>query len=202
VFGVDLVREQLRIAGGEAMRVHAGVLHPRGHAIECRITAEDPFNDFLPAAGVVEYLRVPGGAGVRWDGGVEAGNEVSLFYDPLLAKLVVWGETREAAITRMRRALRELVIVGLPTAQAFHLRVMDDPEFQRGEVDITYRDRAGRRLARVTPPDDYARAVAVAAALLADDRRTAARPVPPTGAATGPDGGEWLRAARREGVRG
>jgi acetyl-CoA carboxylase biotin carboxylase subunit len=202
VFGVDLVREQLRVAGGEAMRVHAGVLHPRGHAIECRITAEDPFHDFLPAAGVVEYLRVPGGAGVRWDGGVEAGNEVSLFYDPLLAKLVVWGETREAAITRMRRALRELVIVGLPTAQAFHLRVMDDPEFQRGEVDITYLDRAGRRLARVTPPDDYARAVAVAAALLADDRRTAARPAPPTGAATGPDGGEWLRAARREGVRG
>src|SRR5882762_5445919 len=121
VYGVDLVREQLRIAAGQAMRVHAGLLHPRGHAIECRITAEDPFNDFLPATGVLQYLRVPSGPGIRWDGGVEAGNEVTLFYDPLLAKLVAWGETRDIAIQRMRRALRELVIVGLPTTQPFHL---------------------------------------------------------------------------------
>src|SRR6059036_3301901 len=146
VYGVDLVREQLRIAGGQAMRVHGGLLHPRGHAIECRITAEDPFNDFLPATGVLQYLRVPSGPGIRWDGGVEAGNEVTLFYDPLIAKLVAWGETRDMAIQRMRRALRELVIVGLPTAQPFHLRVMDDPEFRRGELDITYLERAGARL--------------------------------------------------------
>jgi acetyl-CoA carboxylase biotin carboxylase subunit len=200
VYGVDLVREQLRIAGGEPMRVHAGVLHPRGHAIECRITAEDPFNDFLPATGVLTYLRVPGGSGVRWDGGVEAGNEVTLHYDPLLAKLVVWAESRDAAIARMRRALRELVIVGLPTAQPFHLRVMDDPEFQRGEVDITYLERAGRRLASARPPEAHARAVAVAAALLADERRTAARP--PVAAAADSGSGEWLRTARREGLRG
>jgi len=199
VYGVDLVREQLRIAGGEPMRVHAGVLHPRGHAIECRITAEDPFNDFLPATGVLAYLRVPGGVGVRWDGGVEAGNEVTLHYDPLLAKLVVWAETREGAIARMRRALRELVIVGLPTAQPFHLRVMDDPEFQRGEVDITYLERAGRRLALAAPPEAHARAVAVAAALLADERRAAARP--PVRVEEG-GGTEWLRTARREGLRG
>ena len=199
VYGVDLVREQLRIAGGEPMRVHAGVLHPRGHAIECRITAEDPFNDFLPATGVLAYLRVPGGSGVRWDGGVEAGNEVTLYYDPLLAKLVVWAETRDAAIARMRRALRELVIVGLPTAQPFHLRVMDDPEFQRGEVDITYLERAGRRLGAAAPPEAHARAVAVAAALMADERRAAAR-APAAAADAG--GAEWLRAARREGLRG
>src|SRR6266511_3077288 len=112
VYGVDLVREQLRIAAGQAMRVHGatgpgGQLHPRGHAIECRITAEDPFNDFLPATGVLQYLRVPGGPGIRWDAGIEAGNEVTLFYDPLLAKLSAWGETREMAIQRMRRALRD-----------------------------------------------------------------------------------------------
>ncbi len=77
VYGVDLVREQLRIAAGKPMRVHAGTLNPRGHAIECRITAEDPFNDFLPATGVIQYLRVPGGAGVRWDGGVESGQEIT-----------------------------------------------------------------------------------------------------------------------------
>src|SRR5213596_2272717 len=139
VYGVDLVREQLRIAGGEPMRVRGGTggLEPRGHAIECRITAEDPANDFLPATGKVQYLRVPSGPGIRWDGGVEAGNGVTLYYDPLLAKLLAWGETREMAIRRMRRALCELVIVGLPTSQPFHLWVMDDPEFRRGEIDIT-----------------------------------------------------------------
>src|SRR5213596_1035456 len=97
VYGVDLVREQLRIAAGQPMRVHGaagpgGQLHPRGHAIECRITAEDPFNDFLPATGVLQYLRVPSGPGIRWDAGVEAGDEVTLFYDPLLAKLIAWGK--------------------------------------------------------------------------------------------------------------
>src|SRR5438094_147982 len=134
VYGVDIVREQLRVAMGQPLRVHAGTLQPRGHAIECRITAEDPVNDFLPATGVVRYLRVPGGPGVRWDGGIEEGNEVTLHYDPLIAKLIVWGETRAVALERMRRALRELTIVGIPSSQAFHLRVMDDPEFQRGEL--------------------------------------------------------------------
>jgi len=199
VFGVDLVREQLRIAGGQPMRVHGGTLHPRGHAIECRITAEDPFNAFLPATGVLAYLRPPGGAGVRWDGGVEAGNEVTLHYDPLLGKLVVWAETRAAAIERMRCALSELVIVGLPTSQAFHLRVMDDPAFQRGEVDITYIDTVGTQLAAAAPPATHERAVAVAAAILAEERRMTAHP-----AAPGVDGGGesgWLHAARREGLR-
>jgi acetyl-CoA carboxylase biotin carboxylase subunit len=200
VFGVDLVREQLRIAGGEPMRLHAGLMHPRGHAIECRITAEDPFNDFLPATGVLQYLRLPGGPGVRWDGGVGAGNEVSLFYDPLLAKLVVWAESREAAIARMRNALRELIIVGLPTAQAFHLRVMDDPEFRRGAVDIAYLDRAGARLRGAAPPEDHHRAVAVAVAMLADERRTAARPAPAGASGAAPES-PWLRAARRDGLR-
>src|SRR5947208_3147255 len=129
-YGVDNVREQFRIANGLPLRIHGGPLQPRGHAIECRITAEDPFNDFLHATGVVRYLRPPAGPGVRWDGGVEAGNEVTLFYDPLIAKLIVWGETREVALHRMQRALRELVIVGLPTSQAFHLRVMDEPRFR------------------------------------------------------------------------
>src|SRR5256885_1781079 len=88
--------------------------------------------------------------GVGWDGGVEAGNEVTLFYDSLLAKLVVWGESRELALQRMRRALRELVIVGLPTSQAFHLRMLDDPAFRRGEVDIGYLERESERL--LAPP--------------------------------------------------
>jgi acetyl-CoA carboxylase biotin carboxylase subunit len=199
VYGVDLVREQLRIAAGQPMRVHAGLLHPRGHAIECRITAEDPFNDFLPATGVLQYLRVPSGPGIRWDGGVEAGNEVTLFYDPLLAKLVAWGETRDIAIQRMRRALRELIIVGLPTAQPFHLRVMDDPEFRRGEVDITYLERVGQRVLAAPPLAGLERAIAVTAALLADERRTASHPAATARPPDRPTA--WAEQGRREGLR-
>src|SRR5216117_4136191 len=177
VYGVDLVREQLRVAAGGPIRVHGGVLQPRGHAIECRITAEDPFNGFLPATGVLQFLRVPAGPGVRWDSGVEAGNDVTLFYDPLLAKLITWGETRDIAVQRMRRALRELVIVGLPTAQPFYLRVMDEPEFRKGQMDITYLERVGQRLLAAPPLAGVERALAVTAALLADERHSAAGPV-------------------------
>ncbi len=200
VYGVDIVREQLRIAAGKPMRVHAGTLHPRGHALECRITAEDPFNDFLPATGILRYLRVPSGPGVRWDGGVEQGNEVTLFYDPLLAKLVVWGETRDIAIQRMRRALRELVIVGLPTSQAFYLRVMEEPAFQRGEIDVTYLERVGAALLARTPRAELLRPLAVVAALLSEEQRVAALPAPTS--ARPPDRPTaWAEAAVREGLR-
>jgi len=202
VYGVDIVREQLRVAMGQPLRIHAGTLQPRGHAIECRITAEDPFNDFLPTTGVVRYLGVPGGPGVRWDGGVEAGNEVTLHYDPLIAKLIVWGETRGVALERMRRALRELVIVGIPSSQVFHLRVMDDAEFQRGDADITYLERAGPRLLAGGLRGELARPLALVAALLADERRAAAaapRPGVEPAVQLGPSA--WVLAARREGVR-
>ena len=206
VYGVDLVREQLRIAAGQAMRVHGaswpgggGQLHPRGHALECRITAEDPFNDFLPATGVLQYLRVPSGPGVRWDAGVEAGNEVTLFYDPLLAKLIAWGETREAAIQRMRRALSELVIVGLPTSQPFHLRVMDDAEFLKGDIDITYLERAGARVLAAPPSPGLDRALAVAAALLADQAHD--RSLPSSVTARSQQASSWTQAARLEALR-
>ena len=211
VTGFDLVLEQLRIAAGEPMRVASGLLQPRGHAIECRITAEDPFNGFLPATGVLQYLRVPGGPGVRWDGGIEPGNEVTLYYDPLLAKLIVWGENREVAIQRMRRALRELVIVGVPTSQVFHLRVLDDPEFRRGELDITYVDRATPRLLSEPVSGPLVVPIAVVAALLAEERRTGPSPARvPSGGSNPPavDGTPgvaqettWLRAARQEGLR-
>jgi acetyl-CoA carboxylase biotin carboxylase subunit len=203
VYGVDLVREQLRIAAGQAMRVHGatgpgGQLHPRGHAIECRITAEDPFNDFLPATGVLEYLRIPSGPGIRWDSGVEAGNDVTLFYDPLLAKLIAWGETREVAIQRMRRALSELVIVGLPTSQPFHLRVMEDAAFLKGEIDITYLERAGTRVLATLPRTGLERALAVAAALRADEGHERSGPPAPS-EARGPS--PWVLEGRRLGLR-
>jgi len=199
VYGVDLVREQLRVAAGHPMRVHGGALLPRGHAIECRITAEDPFDGFLPATGVIGFLRVPGGPGVRWDGGIETGTEVTAHYDPLLAKLIVWGETREVAIARMTRALRELMIVGVPTSQPFHLRVMEEPAFRRGEYDITYVERLGDALLAFDAPPDLARMLAVAGALLTDGRR-GVPPVPrERSAASGPS--PWLQAGWRDGMR-
>src|SRR6059036_3595402 len=201
VYGVDIVREQLRVAMGQALRVHAGTLQPRGHAIECRITAEDPSNDFLPATGVVRYLRVPGGPGVRWDGGIEAGNEVTLYYDPLIAKLIVWGETRSVALERMRRALRELAIVGIPSSQAFHLRVMDDPEFQRGDLDVTYLERAGARLLVGEPSPDLLRPLAAVAALLAEHAAApAATPPPPPSVSSTVRPSVWVATARREAI--
>jgi acetyl-CoA carboxylase biotin carboxylase subunit len=198
VYGVDLVREQLRIAAGAPLALSANP-EPRGHAIECRITAEDPLGGFLPATGRLSYLRVPSGPGVRWDGGVDAGTDVGLHYDPLLAKLVVWAESRDGAIRRMRRALDELLIVGLPTSQAFHRRVMDDPVFRSGAYDISYFERVGLSLIEAPPDESALRHAALAAALAEHEWRQAAVALAAPGA--GPSGSAWLRAARQQGLR-
>jgi acetyl-CoA carboxylase biotin carboxylase subunit len=197
-YGVDLVREQLRIAGGQPMTLPGRPMRPRGHSIECRITAEDPFGGFLPATGRIHYLRAPTGLGVRWDGGVETGSEVGLHYDSLLGKLIVWGETRDRAIRRMQRALEELVIVGVPTSQPFHRRVMDERTFRVGDYDTGYLDRVGPELL-VSPSDDALELAAVAAALAEEDARRAAVPAGhPTNAGSE---SAWLRAARLAGLR-
>ena len=196
-YGVDLVREQLRIAAGKPMSVSEWPMAPRGHSIECRIISEDPANGFLPSTGIIRHLRVPSGPEVRWDGGVEAGDEVTLHYDSLLGKLVVHAEDRPAAIRRMRRALSELVVVGVATNQAFHQRLLADPAFQRGEVDIQFLERREDLLAG---PADPARAVriAVAAALAEEDRRQHRKPAV---SGAGDHDGEWSRAGRLEGLR-
>jgi len=197
VYGVDLVREQLRIAAGEPMRVHPGWLHPRGWAIECRITSEDPANGFLPSTGRIEYLRVPGGPGVRWDGGVDVGDEVTLHYDSMLAKLIVWAPDRAQAVTRMRRALDELAVLGVATNQAFHRRLLADPAFQDGDLDIQFLDRRPD-LMRPAASADEARELAVAAALAEDEARRLRRP-----AVAGEERGDgaWLQRARLDGLR-
>jgi len=197
VYGVDLVREQLRIAAGEPMRVHAGWLLPRGWAIECRITSEDPANNFLPSTGRIEYLRVPGGPGVRWDGGIDVGDEVTLHYDSMLAKLIVWAPDRAQAVTRMRRALDELAILGVATNQAFHRRLLADPAFQKGELDIQFLDRRPD-LMRPAASADEASELAVAAALAEDEARRLRRP-----AVAGDEHGDaaWLQRARLDALR-
>jgi len=129
--GVDLVHEMLRIADGEPLSVEAP--RRRGAAIEARINAEDPKRGFMPSPGTIQQWVAPAGPGVRVDSGVAAGSEVSPHYDPLLAKLSVWGETREAAVARLRRALGEFAVVGIDTNLGFLLDLARDPAFERGE---------------------------------------------------------------------
>ncbi|MEE8251753.1 MAG: acetyl-CoA carboxylase biotin carboxylase subunit [Gemmatimonadales bacterium] len=196
IYGVDLVREQFRVAGGE--RIDPGEFpgEPRGHAIECRIIAEDPENDFLPSPGTVEYLGVPTGPGVRWDGGVAEGDSVGLHYDPLIAKLIVWGQNREMAIGRMRRALDELTIAGLKTSQPFHRAVMSDPVFASGSYDTRFVDDVANEGWYQLRKIDL-EVVAVAAALAEDSTL-------PTRALQAPaaDGeSPWVRTGRREALR-
>jgi acetyl-CoA carboxylase, biotin carboxylase subunit len=197
VYGVDLVREQLRIAAGEPMRVHGGWLSPRGWALECRITSEDPANGFLPSTGRIEYLRVPGGPGVRWDGGVDVGDEVTLHYDSMLAKLIVWAPDRRQALTRMRRALDELAVVGVATNQGFHRRLLADPAFEEGDLDIQFLDRRPDLL-QPTPTADEVLQLAVAAALAEDEARRTRRPAV---AADETASDAWTQHARLEGLR-
>jgi len=141
ITGVDIVKEQIRIAAGEPMK-HAdqSAVVMRGHAIEFRINAEDTEHDFRPNPGTIEVFNPPGGFGVRNDSHVYSGYAVPPYYDSLIAKLIVWGESRDEAVRRGRRALDEYIVVGIPTTVPFHQRVIEDEAFQRGEVYTDYVD--------------------------------------------------------------
>jgi acetyl-CoA carboxylase biotin carboxylase subunit len=136
--GLDLVHEQLRVASGLPLRHTQDQIAFRGHAIEARITAEDPLNRFLPAAGIVAALHDPAGPGIRLDSGIYAGMQVPLFYDSLLSKLICWGQTRTEAISRMRRALEEYTIAGVRTTIPFHQWLLQHPAFTAGEFSTDF----------------------------------------------------------------
>jgi acetyl-CoA carboxylase biotin carboxylase subunit len=138
ITGIDLAKEQICIAAGEPLSFKQEEITFRGHSIECRIYAEDPFNNFLPDTGRIKYLREPGGKGIRIDSGVETGTEISIYFDPLLAKLVSWGKDRLEAISRMERALQHYRIKGLKTTIPFELAVMQHPEFRYGYFDTGF----------------------------------------------------------------
>ena len=138
VTGVDLIAEQLRIAGGEAISVKQSEISLTGHAIEVRINAEDPRQNFRPAPGKITGWLPPGGPGVRVDSHVYTGYEIPPFYDSLIGKLIVWGIDRDHALKRLRRALSECAITGIPTTMDFHLSLLDRPEFQRGDVHTKF----------------------------------------------------------------
>ena len=138
VTGIDLIAEQLRIAGGEPISVLQEEIQIHGHAIECRINAEDPSHNFRPAPGRITGWLPPGGPGVRVDSHVYTGYEIPPFYDSLIGKLIVWGVDRDAALRRLRRALSECAITGIPTTIDFHLALLDRPEFQRGDIHTKF----------------------------------------------------------------
>jgi len=205
VTGIDLVQWQLRIAAGEKLPFSQKEISPHGWAIECRITSEDAANNFLPSTGRIQYLHLPSGPGVRWDGGVESGSEIGLFYDPMLAKLIVWAQDREQAVARMRRALVDLVIVGIESSRDFHVRVMDDPEFRRGAIDIQWLERRLPEILGRAPAEESMKIAAITGALLAErDRSARSIPVATGVESTGSRGASadsWKQAARLEGLR-
>ena len=192
ITGHDLVAWQLRIASGEALDFTQDDIVLSGHSIECRITSEDPFRGFMPSTGPVTHLELPAGPGVRWDGGIQEGFDVSLHYDPLLAKLVVHAPSREAAIRRMARALDELVISGVETSAPFHRRVMDDPDFQAGDLTIRFLEEHPE-LMNGDEPEHELRAAALAAALLEEEDLRRHR-TPRIGGASGSTMSAWRKA--------
>ena len=199
VTGIDLVRWQLRIAMGEKLTVSARqAMTPRAHAIECRIYAEDPDRGFMPAPGLVRALSAPSGPGVRDDRGVAPGFEIPLFYDSMIAKLIVWDDTRERTIHRLTRALDEYRVVGVQTTLPFFRWLMREPAFLSAEFDTTYLDRVlasrnGEPFVAAAEHDELDAAVAVALGAWEKSRRGTV--------ADAPAGGEWRRAARREQLR-
>ena len=192
VTGLDLVAWQLRVAAGEPLDFTQEDVRISGHAIECRITAEDPSRGFLPSTGSVERLELPSGPGVRWDGGIREGFEVALHYDPLLAKLIVHAPTRELAIDRMARALDELVITGVETSASFHRRLMDEPDFRAGRLDIGYLEAHPALMEEA--PENEVRVAALVAALLEEEHRQALHAPRSAVAADGDSLSAWRRS--------
>jgi acetyl-CoA carboxylase, biotin carboxylase subunit len=201
VTSLDLVHWQIRVARGERLAIEPErALTPHGHAIECRIYAEDPDEGFMPSPGLVRAIRPASGPGIRDDGGVLAGYTVPVFYDSMIAKLVAWSGTRDEAIARMTRALEEYEVLGIKTTIPFFLWLMREPDFLAGRFDTTYLDRLlesrrGESFSTFTGAEEQQ--IAIAAALDAWFRASGASPGggPRSGASA------WTIAARQEALR-
>ena len=197
VTGIDLVEWQIRVARGEALTLDADrLVAPRGHAIECRISAEDPDAGFLPSPGRLDGLDVPSGPGIRDDSGVEAGAEIPVYYDPLISKLMAWGTDRAQALSRMRRALREYHVLGVRTTVPFFRWLLDQDAFEKGDfhtgtVDTILQERRGAGFTQRDPSLEEVALMATALDLAMRSR-----------SASGSPASAWAAAARREGLRG
>ncbi len=197
--GYDLVREQIDIARGKRLSIRQENIRRRGWAIECRILAEDPAHDFRPCPGRIAELRLPAGPGIRVDTALLPGDEISLYYDALIAKLVAWGRTRGQAIARMRRALDEFVVAGIETTIPFHREVMNDPGFRDGAIDVGYVDRELPRLIAplLEPGPDLDEAVIAAAIVASEESTRASVSMPSAASEPGAVASPWLLAGRR-----
>jgi acetyl-CoA carboxylase, biotin carboxylase subunit len=180
VTGFDLVREQINVSAGQPLSFTQDEVRWNGHAIECRVYAEDPDNNFLPSPGKITHLRVPSGPGIRDDGGVSEGDEVSIYYDPMISKLAAWGRTREEAIDRLRRALDEYSVGGIRTTLPFFRDIIRDDEFIDAKLDTGFIARFNERRERPHPAGTQVSSrlkdIAVIAAALAYADAQTARP--------------------------
>ncbi|MGB6847782.1 MAG: acetyl-CoA carboxylase biotin carboxylase subunit [Thermoanaerobaculia bacterium] len=199
VTGLDLVRAQLEIAQGGEIGAEMEDIQPRGHAIEVRLYAEDPYRGFVPSPGRIERLRWPEGPGVRNDCGVYEGSEVTIHYDPLLGKLIVWAQTREQAMDRLARALEEIRIEGIRTTVPLFAALLEDADFRAGRLDIGMLDRklAAGELQPGHQPE-LADLPLIAAALEHAERQARYSAVPAAGGGRRP---RWRQASRRESLR-
>jgi acetyl-CoA carboxylase biotin carboxylase subunit len=200
VTGIDIAKEQIRIASGMKLSYRQEDVQWRGSAIECRIYAEDPENNFLPSTGVVHSYWEPSGPGIRVDSGLYEGSEISLYYDPLIAKLLAWGEDRDEAIQRMKRALFEYNILGVATTIPFHLKVMDHPKFQKGEIHTHFIEEEfeKEKPLEIEDKEEHLKAFAVFSALLDYQEK---RRVKPLLSKTKSKENGWKIEGRRMGLR-
>ena len=172
VSGVDLVKEQIRIARGRRMGPTESLLEPKGWAIECRINAEDPYNNFMPSVGTITTLIVPTGPGVRVDSGVYSGYSITPYYDSMIAKLICWGDDRPEAMLRMRSALEEFTIMGVKHNIPFHLNLLNSFSFIAGKIDTKFVEERFSMTTYETPPGETEiEAAAIAATLYAHRMR-------------------------------
>jgi acetyl-CoA carboxylase biotin carboxylase subunit len=196
--GIDLVKQQIRIAAGEKLSLSQEEIEISGHAIECRIYAEDPLNNFYPSTGRIKYLHPPAGPGIRNDSGIFEGGEISVYYDPLISKLIAWGGSRSEAIDRMRRALQEYHITGVRSNIPFCLFVMDHPKFAKGTFDTHFIADHFRGEDMAKGPEDLKKIAAIAAVMAHHSK--------PGLTAPSPDGrpgslSPWLAAGRKASLR-
>lgn len=172
ISGIDLVKEQIRIAAGEKISFEQNDLKINGYALECRIYAEDSSNNFLPSTGKILKYNEPNGIGVRVDSGFSEGSEISIYYDPMIAKLICWDKTRELTINRMKRTLNEFIITGITSNTNFLQNIIDSDTFRKGEYDINYIDSLSSNKFEMTLDNDTKNAAIVFAALIRENNKT------------------------------
>ncbi len=206
VTGVDLVHAQIKVAEGEPLPESLHGIEPNGWAVEVRLYAEDPYAGFAPSPGEIHLLRLPQGPGVRTDAGIAQGGEVTIFYDPMIAKLIVWAEDRPRALERLRRALLELRIEGIKTTVPLFLDLLDDEDFCSGNMDIGMLDRklesgelGGSEVPAEDAPEDADDLAIIAAALLRESELR--RPAAASATAPASARSNWASVGRREALR-